>query len=82
VSDLTTAIETIYAEVAAPEWAAPNLDGLADILRDLSWRPPGPVAISVPPLNRRDRRRLAAVLAWVVEETATSARPVVLDAPD
>ena len=29
------AIWASYAQVATPQWAAPNLDGLADVLRDL-----------------------------------------------
>ena len=35
------AIRAIYRAVDAPDWAAPNLDALADVLRDLSWLPPG-----------------------------------------
>ncbi len=38
-------IEAIYQAVRAPSWAAPNLDALADILRDLSWLDPGPVEL-------------------------------------
>jgi hypothetical protein len=34
------AIAEFYRAVEAPAWAAPNLDGLADVLGDLSWLPP------------------------------------------
>ncbi len=38
-------IRAIYRAVQAPDWAAANLDGLADVLRDLSWLPDGPVVL-------------------------------------
>ncbi len=41
------AIRSIYDQVDAPDWAATNLDALADVLRDLSWLPPGPVAVEL-----------------------------------
>jgi hypothetical protein len=67
------AIRAIYAAVSAPEWAAPNLDGLIDVLRDLSWLPPGPVELRfaepLPPA-------VADALAIVVDETADTDRPV------
>jgi hypothetical protein len=72
------AIRSIYAQVGAPEWAAPNLDGLADVLRDLSWLPEGVVAIRVPDVGGADYGRLFAVLLRVVDETADGPRPVVL----
>jgi hypothetical protein len=66
-------IEDLYAQVHAPEWAAPNLDGLLDVLRDLSWLPAGPVVLDVPADDR-----VRAVLEQAVGETATGPRPVVL----
>ncbi|MGI8762360.1 MAG: barstar family protein [Jatrophihabitantaceae bacterium] len=72
-------IRAIYAQVSAPDWAAPNLDALADVLRDLSWLPQGPVTIEVPDLtglDRANRRLLRAVLARAVGESAASPRPV------
>jgi hypothetical protein len=67
------AIRAIYAAVEAPDWAAPNLDALIDVLRDLSWLPPGPVELRfagpVPPT-------VAAALRIVVDETADTDRPV------
>jgi hypothetical protein len=69
----------VYAQVQAPSWAAPNLDGLADVLRDLSWLPDGAVEITVPPLqglSEAEREGLLRVLARAVEETLASPRPV------
>ena len=67
------AIRDVYAQVRAPEWAAPNLDGLLDVLRDLSWLPEGPVVLEVPADDR-----VRAVLDRAVEETADGPRPVLL----
>ena len=60
----------------APEWAAPNLDGLADVLRDLSWLPPGPVPVRVVDLAGDDLARVLAVLADAERDTAATERPV------
>lgn len=76
---LQSAVATLYAEVDAPGWAAPNLDGLADILRDLSWLPPGPVTLALPDvtaLGEDDAGRLAAVLLRAETETADGPHPV------
>lgn len=65
--------------VRAPAWASPNLDGLADVLRDLSWLPVGPVTLQWQPpteLPAADRDEIAEVLQLVVAETAGTARPV------
>jgi hypothetical protein len=74
-----SAIRSIYAMVRAPAWAAPNLDGLADVLRDLSWLPDGPVTLRWQPpteLPAADRDEIAEVLRRAVAETAGTARPV------
>jgi len=74
-----SAIREIYAMVQAPVWASPNLDGLADVLRDLSWLPVGPVTVRWRPpseLPAADRDEIADVLRRVVAETAGTARPV------
>jgi hypothetical protein len=73
------AIRTIYAQVDAPEWAAPNLDALADVLRDLSWLPERPVLITMPelrPLPNEQRSALLHVLAEAMTESADSPRPL------
>lgn len=73
------AIRDIYAQVDAPAWAAANLDGLADVLRDLSWLPERPVLITLPDLDALpdvDRATLLRVLARAVDETLDSTRPV------
>ena len=73
------AIREIYAAVRAPAWASPNLDGLADVLRDLSWLPTGPVIVPwrpPPELSPGDRDQIADVLRRAVAETAGTARPV------
>ena len=73
------AIREIYSAVRAPAWAAPNLDGLADVLRDLSWLPTGPVTVRwrpPPELPAGDRDEIADVLRRAVAETAETARPV------
>jgi hypothetical protein len=67
------AIADIYRQVNAPSWAAANRDALADVLRDLSWLPPGPVTIRVRPV---DQTLLGAVLDAAQQETADTARPV------
>jgi hypothetical protein len=74
-----TVIADIYRQVDAPDWAAANLDGLADILRDLSWLPRGPVEITVPSLAdvpRSERRALLQVLQRAVDESARSLHPL------
>lgn len=74
-------IAAIYAQVAAPQWAATNLDALADVLRDLSWLPVGPVTIDLPDLAEltvEQRADLRRVLTHAARETAATARPVVL----
>jgi hypothetical protein len=38
-------IQQFYAALDAPAWAASNLDALADVLRDLSWLPPGRIEL-------------------------------------
>jgi Barstar (barnase inhibitor) len=78
MTGLRAAIEAVYRQVGAPGWAAPNLDGLIDVLRDLSWLPEGTVAIRVPDVAGADYQRLFETLLRVVDETAATARPVVL----
>jgi hypothetical protein len=73
------AIRAIYAQVRAPEWADPNLDGLVDVLRDLSWLPEGPVEIMLPPLDalpEADREALLRALAQAVDDAVGSPRPL------
>jgi Barstar (barnase inhibitor) len=68
-------IQAIYDAVEAPAWAAPNLDGLADILRDLSWRAPGPLVLEWdvgPELPEADLDAIHDVLAAAVAESARS----------
>jgi len=77
VSELRPAIEDVYRQVAAPSWARPNLDGLADVLRDLSWLPHGPVRVELPPrLGGVSAARLREVLDAAERETAAGPRPV------
>lgn len=73
------AIRAVYAQVDAPDWAAANLDALADVLRDLSWLPEGPVLIAVPDLGAltaEERGALLRVVARAVDESLGSARPL------
>jgi hypothetical protein len=73
------AIKAIYRQVGAPDWAAPNLDALADVLRDLSWLPEQGVEITLPDLadlDADDQRALLEVLRRVSTETSLSPRPV------
>jgi hypothetical protein len=79
VSAVADAIRDVYAQVGAPRWAAANLDALADVLRDLSWLPEGPVGIRIPPAGALDEAgglRLLTVLLQAVDETADGSRPV------
>lgn len=73
MSEHSDAVRAVYAQVAAPRWAAPNLDALADVLRDLSWLPPGPVEVRLTPDTPQPVR---TVLARAVAETADSSRPI------
>jgi hypothetical protein len=73
---LTEAILAIYLQVGAVEWPAVNLDALADVLRDLSWLPVGPVNLVVPDLAEPDATQLRAVLWQVAGETADGPRPI------
>lgn len=71
------AIRAVYRQVDAPTWAAANLDGLADVLRDLSWLPPGPVEVDVPEVSDpAERRSVLAVLSRAAAESAGSLRPI------
>jgi hypothetical protein len=74
---LTEAILAIYLQIGAPDWAAANLDALADVLRDVSWLPAGPVNLLVPDLPEPDATQLRAVLWQVAGETAHGPRPIV-----
>lgn len=81
-SPLRRAIAAIYDQVAAPGWVAPNLDGLADVLRDLSWLPDGEVVITVSDLpldaGGPDADRLRLVLERAVRDSAHGTHPIVL----
>ena len=66
------AIRAIYRAVDAPAWAAPNLDGLADVLRDLSWLPPGPVVLTWPGAGDA----VVDVVRRVATESANTSRPL------
>lgn len=73
------AIAMIYEQVRAPEWAARNLDALADVLRDLSWLPDGPVELRLPDvsaLEPDDSVRLRTVLDAAIRETADGRHPL------
>ncbi len=73
------AVRSIYRQVDAPEWAAPNFDGLVDVLRDLSWLPERPVLITLPDLNGLaddERAALLRVLTEAVTDSIASPRPV------
>lgn len=65
------AIRAVYAQVHAPAWAAPNLDGLLDVLRDLSWLPEGEIV-----LDRPADPQVVAVLRQAEADTADGPRPV------
>lgn len=69
------AIRAIYRAVDAPGWAAPNLDALADVLRDLSWLPPGPVVL-VWPAPSGGGNAAVDVVSRVAAETAGSEHPL------
>jgi hypothetical protein len=74
-------IEEIYRAVGAPGWAALNLDALADILRDLSWLPSGPVELDwvvSPELPDADLEAIHDVLAAAVGESVGGAHPLSL----
>jgi hypothetical protein len=76
---LRDAIREVYAQVSAPVWAAPNLDGLTDVLRDLSWLPEGEVLVALPDLGHLDEEdvdRLVSVLLHAVAESVDGPRPV------
>jgi RNAse (barnase) inhibitor barstar len=76
---LREAIAAIYAQVTAPDWARPNLDGLADVLRDLSWLPVGEVALQLPDtegMSDEAAGRLIVVLLRAETETEGTSRPV------
>jgi hypothetical protein len=66
-------VRAIYRAVDAPEWAAPNLDGLADVLRDLSWLPAGPVVLVWPEPHAE---AIVDVVREVAAESAGSDRPL------
>jgi Barstar (barnase inhibitor) len=69
------AIADIYAQLGAPDWAAYNLDALADVLRDLSWLPDGPVEVVLP---RGAPLSVASVLARTAAQTAAGRHPVLV----
>jgi hypothetical protein len=72
-------IAELYRQVGAPDWASPNLDGLTDVLRDLSWLPEKPVLLTLPDLSGLsgpEREMLLHVLARAATESIGSPRPV------
>ncbi len=72
-------IRAIYAALDAPAWAAPNLDALADVLRDLGWLPAGPLELTwtiSPELPVEDVNAIHDVLAAAVAESAGSEHPL------
>jgi hypothetical protein len=74
-------IAAIYEAVGAPAWAAPNLDALADVLRDLSWREPGPLELDWqidPLLPGADLEQIHDVLAAATAQSAGGAHPLSL----
>jgi hypothetical protein len=75
------AIAEFYRAVEAPAWAAPNLDGLADVLGDLSWLPAGGVTLAWvhrDALPKETRQQITRLLEDVASESATSAHPIVV----
>jgi hypothetical protein len=75
------AIAEFYRAVEAPAWASPNLDGLADVLGDLSWLPAGGVTLAwvdraaVP---KEARRQITRILEDAAADSATGAHPLVI----
>lgn len=80
---LRAAIAHVYRQISAPAWAAPNLDALADVLRDLSWLPDGQVVVREPRLppsaGLQDRARLRAVLDRAVQDSRNGTHPIRLE---
>ena len=70
------AIQAIYRAVEAPAWAAPNLDGLADVLRDLSWLPAGPVLLRWSEPSGPDAARVVEIVRRSAAESAGSPHPL------
>ena len=74
-------IKAIYQAVHAPSWAAPNLDALADILRDLSWLEPGSLELDWrvdPQLPAADLDQIHDVLIAAIAEGVGGAHPLSL----
>ena len=75
------AIAAFYRAVEAPSWAAPNLDGLTDVLGDLSWLPAGGITLAwvdrgmVPD---EPRRQITRVLEDAVAESARTPHPLIV----
>lgn len=75
------AIQAIYTALRVPDWAATNLDALADVLRDLSWLPDGPIELHwhvAPELPVTDRESIERVLRRAASESVRSRHPVQL----
>jgi hypothetical protein len=75
------AITAFYRAVEAPSWAAPNLDGLADVLGDLSWLPAGGITLAW--VDRGTvpdelRRQITRVLEDAVGESARAPHPLIV----
>jgi hypothetical protein len=71
-------IEAILRALQAPEWAAPNLDALADVLRDLSWLPQGPAELHwqvSSALPSDTKSAITDVLSTAQRQTAAGPRP-------
>ncbi len=74
-------IAAFYRALDAPEYAATNYDAFADVLRDLGWLPPGPVALAWrvgAELPAPVREELLDILRDAVEESAAGERPLTL----
>jgi Barstar (barnase inhibitor) len=75
------AIAAFYRAVEAPAWAAPNLDGLADVLGDLSWLPAGGITLAWvdrSALPAEPRRQITRVLEDTATESADGPHPVIV----
>jgi hypothetical protein len=73
---LEDGIRAIYAQVDAPGWAAPNLDALVDVLRDLGWLPERAVELVLPDVDGPDGRRMLEAVRLAAAETSEGPRPV------
>ncbi len=75
-------LDAVAAALSFPGWFGRNLDALADSVGDLSWLPPGPLALvwerpeTLRAADQATHSAVGEILARAVEESRDGPRPL------